>query len=394
VLFEYGGIAPAVWPIEFHDDRCAVLNADLINPVLVTVERQETAIAAVFELLKRVENMLRLQCGIGQRCIVWGLRHEFRVLISATMTITSRNLLLGVIACLLAACGSDEPPLDLAAHEAEIMEWRAGRFANLMAPEGYLTLVGLFWLEAESVRMGSAADNDIQLPANAAERIGLVQMTEAGLLLTVEPGVDVRHEGAPVQFILMAADTTGNPVTVTHGSLAWMAIERDGNYAIRVRDYESPALDTFPALEYFPIDPALRVTGTLRAFDEPRIMNVDTVIEGLGYRPESPGTIAFEIDGETYELEAYESGDSLFFVFGDKTSGRETYPAGRFLYSGQPDENGKTVLDFNKSYSPPCAFNAFATCPVASPRNRLPVRIEAGEKFDPRSYDVPGHEDS
>jgi len=307
------------------------------------------------------------------------------------MTITSRNLLLGVIACLLAACSTDKPPLDIAAHEAEIMEWREGRLARLMSPDGYLTLVGLYWLEGDNVRIGSAADNDIQFPANAAEHIGVVQITESGLTLTVEPGVDVRNEDDPVQSLLMDADTTGHPVLLTHGSLAWMAIERDGNYALRVRDYESPALESFQALEYFPIDPDLRVTGTLRAFDEPRIMNVDTVIEGLGYRPESPGTIAFEIDGETYELEAYESVDSLFFVFGDKTSGRETYPAGRFLYSSQPDEDGKTVLDFNKSYSPPCAFNAFATCPVASPRNRLPVRIEAGEKFDPKAYDAPAY---
>jgi uncharacterized protein (DUF1684 family) len=307
------------------------------------------------------------------------------------MTITSRNLLFGAIAFVLVACGTDEPPLDIAAYEAEIVEWREGRFSSLMEPDGYLTLVGLYWLEKDSVRIGSAADNDVQFPENAAEHIGLVQMTESGLTLAVEPDVDVRNDGVPVQSILMRADTSGDPVLLTHGSLAWMAIERDGKYAIRLRDYESPALETFQALEYFPIDPDLRVTGTLHAFDEPKIMNVDTVIEGLGYRPESRGKIAFEIGGETFELEAYNSGDLLFFVFGDKTSGRETYPAGRFLYSSQPDENGETVLDFNKAYSPPCAFNSFATCPVASPRNRLPVRIEAGEKFDPMLYEEAEH---
>lgn len=112
-------------------------------------------------------------------------------------------------------------------------------------------------------------------------------------------------------------------------------------------------------------------------------MDVNTTIEGLGYHPRSPGKVAFEIDGATYELEAYESGDELFFVFADRTSGRETYPAGRFVYAAAPDENGTTVLDFNRAYNPPCAFNDFATCPVASPRNRLAVRIEAGEKYDP-----------
>ncbi len=68
------------------------------------------------------------------------------------------------------------------------------------------------------------------------------------------------------------------------------------------------------------------------------------------------------------------------------TSGRQTYPAGRFLYASAPDERGETVLDFNRAYNPPCAFNDFATCPVASPRNRLAVSIEAGEKFDPKVH--------
>jgi uncharacterized protein (DUF1684 family) len=90
-----------------------------------------------------------------------------------------------------------------------------------------------------------------------------------------------------------------------------------------------------------------------------------------------------------HELEAYKSGDRLFLVFADQTSGRETYPAGRFVYTSWPDEDGKTILDFNKSYNPPCAFNAFATCPVASPRNRLKTRIEAGEIYDPETHSVP-----
>ena len=60
-----------------------------------------------------------------------------------------------------------------------------------------------------------------------------------------------------------------------------------------------------------------------------------------------------------------------------------TYGVGRFMYSDMPGEDGRTVLDFNKSYSPPCAFNDFATCPIASPRNTLLVRVEAGELYDP-----------
>ena len=69
----------------------------------------------------------------------------------------------------------------------------------------------------------------------------------------------------------------------------------------------------------------------------------------------------------------------LFYIFRDLTTGKETYPAGRFLYSDGP-KDGHVVLDFNKAYNPPCAFTEFATCPLPPKENRLAVRIEAGEK--------------
>ena len=295
-------------------------------------------------------------------------------------------LMVLVIACLIAACGEGSTDADRAAHEAEILEWRKGRIERLKGPDGYLNLVGLYWLGEEPVRIGSAGDNDIVFPAAAAPRIGTLRPGDEGVLLDVEAGVDVRHEGASVQSLLMADDTTAQPVTAMHGSLAWIIIRRDDRFALRLRDYEHPAIAALAPIESYPVDRRYRVTGQLRAFAEPKILDVDTTIEGLGYHPRSPGTIAFELDGQPLELEAYESGELLFFVFADQTTGRETYPAGRFLYARRPDEHGRTELDFNKAYNPPCAFNEFATCPVASPRNRLVVRIEAGEKYDPRIH--------
>jgi uncharacterized protein (DUF1684 family) len=186
--------------------------------------------------------------------------------------------------------------------------------------------------------------------------------------------------------ILIADDTSDGPVMITHGSLAWTVIKRDGRYAVRVRDFDHPALASFPDLQYFPIDPAWRVEARLERYDEPRRVAASTVIEGLGWNPESPGVAAFEKDGETYRLEAYTSGERLFFVFGDRTNRRETYPAGRFLYAAAPGEDGRLVLDFNRAYSPPCAFNDFSTCPVAAPRNRLPIRVTAGEFYNRDAY--------
>lgn len=285
---------------------------------------------------------------------------------------------------LLISCGGQAgPAFDAEAHVAEIMEWRAGRIERLKAATGYLNQTGLFWLEEGTYSFGSAAANDIVFPGDGAPRIGTFDVSAEGITMTVEPGVDVRSDDQRIESLFIADDKSENPVLVKHRSLAWSAIERVGKFAVRLRDFAHPFVAEFGPLPYFEVDPLLRVPATLHRYEEPKIANVGTVIEGLGYHPTTPGTVRFEIGGQSYELEAYESGDSLFFVFGDATNRDDTYGAGRFLYAVAPGEDGRTLMDFNKAYSPPCAFNDFSTCPVASPRNRLPIRIEAGEKYDP-----------
>lgn len=296
-----------------------------------------------------------------------------------------------LIAVILASCSQSGANFDTSAHAQDVLEWRVGRMQRLKDPYGYLTQIGLYWLETGTSSFGSAETNDVVFDGNAPPDIGVFTVTDEGISMTVSPGIDVRSDGVQVAEIEVAADTTDHGVTITYGSLAWTVVERAGRYGVRLRDFEHPFVESFGPLPYFDIDSSYRVEATLRRYDEPKIVNVGTVIEGLGYHPSSPGVVEFEIGGQSFELEAYTSGDSLFYVFGDRTSEDATYGAGRFLYSTTPGEDGKTVLDFNKSYSPPCAFNDFSTCPVASPRNRLPIRIEAGEKYDPKFYYSPSH---
>jgi uncharacterized protein (DUF1684 family) len=292
-----------------------------------------------------------------------------------------KTLWITLLAMLTAACGRAEPDVDLAAYEQEVLDWRAGRLERLLAPTGYLNQIGLYWLEPGVYVIGSDPSSDIVLPATSASRIGEISVSDEGVRLVVEDGVEVLTEGQAVTDILMPADVSGEAVMVSHRSVAWMVIERGGKLAIRIRDYEHPFVESFGPLPYYEIDPSLRVTAKLERYAEPRTISVDTVIEGFQQFPVAPGVASFELNGQRYELEPTISGDSLFFVFGDETSRDETYGAGRFVYADVPGEDGILVLDFNKSYSPPCAFNDFSTCPIASPRNRLPIRIEAGEKF-------------
>lgn len=287
-----------------------------------------------------------------------------------------------MLALLLASCGKSGAAVDESAYRAEIMQWRAERLEKLLAPTGYLNQIGLFWLEPGTYSFGSDAANDIVFPGVGAANIGTFTVDDAGVSMSVHDGVEVSDGEQRVSDILIAADTADLPVMISHASLAWTVVERDERFAVRLRDFEHPFVASFGPLPYFEIDPSLRVDAILKRYDAPQIANVGTVIEGLGYHPESPGVVEFTIGGQRFELEAYTSGERLFYVFGDLTNRGVTYGAGRFLYSTMPAEDGKTVLDFNKSYSPPCAFNDFSTCPVASPRNRMAINIEAGEKYD------------
>ena len=97
---------------------------------------------------------------------------------------------------------------------------------------------------------------------------------------------------------------------------------------------------------------------------------------------EIEGEVVFTVDGVEYRLQPSGSPEEGFFlVFGDRTNGDETYGGGRFLYTDAVAEDGTLVVDFNRSYCPPCVFTPWATCPLPPPENKLAVRIEAGEKM-------------
>ena len=267
---------------------------------------------------------------------------------------------------------------------AECLErWKGDRLAKLRGAEGYLNLVGLYWLKDGISSFGSSSANDLVFPAFAPADMGTFALGPNGVAMTVQSDVEIRIRGESVRNARMHDDTGRDPVVATFGSLAWTVIRRGNRFAVRLRDFENPALSEFQPIDYYPTSLDLRVRAKLQRYDQPRIVRVDTVVEGLDYNPTAPGILHFEIGGQSFDLEAYDAGEELLLVFGDTTSGRETYPAGRFLYTQKPDENDVVVLDFNTAQNPPCAFNEFATCPIASPRNRLAVPIPAGERFDP-----------
>ena len=150
------------------------------------------------------------------------------------------------------------------------------------------------------------------------------------------------------------------------------------------RDGGRGALQAFAGIPHFPVDPSWRIDARWQAFDVPRRLDLVTS-NGTVVQERVPGQAEFEHDGRRYVLLPVQEkeGDELFFIIADRTSGKETYGGGRFLYA-QPPHDGRVLLDFNKAVNPPCALNGHVVCPTAPPENRLDLPVRAGEKTYPR----------
>jgi len=264
-------------------------------------------------------------------------------------------------------------------HRQAVEAWRASRDERLRKPDGWLTLVGLEWLEEGENRIGSAADNDIRLSGGPAFwgsvvlRDGLLQFNNA------DPGT-VLIDNAPQASAKLVADTDGEPTVISSGTLRINVIFRE-SYALRIKDSQASALQNFKGVDNYPIDDSWLIDGRFTRAQEGTGIEIVNVLGQIG---ESPvyGTFEFDRDGKTYELLALgnEESESLWFIFTDRTTGHGTYGAGRYLYSEGMPENGRLTVDFNKAYNPPCAFNPYSTCPIPPQRNRMDLWVRAGEK--------------
>ena len=282
---------------------------------------------------------------------------------------------------LLAGATASSSPQDTA-HRAAIEAWRGKRLASLRRENGWLTLVGLFWLAPGENSFGSGRSNRIVFPEGTApEFVGSIILSDGKAVARVQPGIAVTHGGKPVTSIELRSDADGEPTILAHGRISFYLIKRGQRLGVRVKDSRNPALLAFRGIESFPIDPRWRFEARFEPYGEGKKIRVPNIL-GTVDEDTSPGAVVFDVGGRSYRLDAVkESGtEELFLIFGDQTNGGETYGGGRFLYAAPPDEQGRVVVDFNKAYNPPCVFTPYATCPLPPLQNRLPIRVEAGEK--------------
>jgi uncharacterized protein (DUF1684 family) len=267
------------------------------------------------------------------------------------------------------------------AYRAEIQKWREDRETRLKADGGWLTVAGLFWLKEGENTFGSDAANAFVLPAGSPARAGSFSFASGKTTVKLQPGVEGLLGGKRIVTSDLKSDENGDPDVLAIGPLTMQIIKRGERYGVRMKDKNAAARKAFTGLRWFDVREEYRVTAQFTSYAAPRPIKVPNIL-GQSEAMPSPGFATFSMGGQQVRLDGVleEPGaEQLFFILRDQTSGKETYPAGRFLYADLPKQ-GKIVLDFNKAYNPPCAFTAFATCPLPPPQNWMPVRVEAGER--------------
>jgi len=281
-----------------------------------------------------------------------------------------------LVAFSLTACREEpveKPIVERPEHRAEIEQWQSRRAERLKAEDGWLSLVGLFWLDE--------GQNVITVPSKSMKEP--VRLARTGDKVTLQPGGPFAIEGKPVTApVDLANDAAADgPTVVQAGPVRFQVIKRGERYGLRVKDAEAETRTKFQGLDYYPIDARWRVEARYEPYNpEKKIPIID--VTGMTSDSIAPGALVFTVNGKEYRIDPVleEGSDELFIIFKDETSKDETYQAGRYLYAAKPGPDGKTVVDFNKAYNPPCAFTPFATCPLPPVQNRLKVRVEAGEK--------------
>jgi len=306
-----------------------------------------------------------------------------------TFLLTAAFVLVAMLSQSLVAGSNDNSAGDQKSWQRDLLAWRAQRATALQAPEGWLSLIALGWLKDGDNSFGSGEDNRVQIAGKASAHIAIVRLEKGALHLLPPAGgfpKELLLDGQPAKEQALLADDADKPSKLTIGTLTIIVIHRDDQFALRIKDLQAPTRVGFHGLRWYRPNAAYRVHARWIPYNPPKVLDIPTVLGTTTHLP-APGAAEFTLDGQVVRLEPVledPNSTELFFIMRDATSKATTYGAGRFLYTELPDHGvsqaGEVWLDFNRLVNPPCAFTAYATCPLPPAQNRLGVAIPAGEQ--------------
>jgi len=265
----------------------------------------------------------------------------------------------------------------------EVLEFRHEREAELRKADGWLSVAGLFFLKPGANPVGSAATAAVSLPSGAPPDAGQFFLENGVVRYEPAAGVPALVNDRPVTggVTLRPADPKSETPAdrLTIGALLLQLHYSGARLGVRLRDPDSTYRRHFSGLQWFALDAAWRLKGRFVPYDTPRTMQIQNVLGDVD-DVTSPGELDVRIGASTVRLVALQASKGrLWIVFSDASAEKETYRI-RYLYTDPPDANGGVMVDFNRAYNPPCAFNPHTTCPLPPRQNRLTLAVPAGER--------------
>lgn len=261
---------------------------------------------------------------------------------------------LAALALLLVSHLNAQVPADLARERAQFAQWLA------TAPNSPMIVRGLAPV-GPGIRIGP---DDAEIPLKGID----VQVRESGGAVTME-GTSERR-------------TLPRNRLTTVGSFAFFLSGPPGKSIITA--YGGDRKQQVP--EYYSYDGSKVFIGPLHPVEPRRFPTLG--LDGLEVEATEAGSVVIPDGASSTRLRVYripdQSGEEseLMIYFRDATSGKGTYPAGRFVIL-QPMPDGRYRLDLNRAQNPFCAYRSVYPCPAPWPGNTLTTAVEAGEKYHP-----------
>jgi uncharacterized protein (DUF1684 family) len=282
--------------------------------------------------------------------------------------------MIATVLCAFAAISSPGGNL-LKSYAEEMRAFHAGEEQSLIGPNGWLYVAGLYWLHPGANTVGSDPSCSVSISGHGLPaQLGSITILKDKALFTAAQGAKVLKDGKPFDF----GDVNFDQDKLVVGDVNLTVIKRGERIGIRLYDPNSNAKKQYKGMSWFPVNPNYKVTAKFVPYPKGKTMPIVNVL-GDTRMAKAAGYAEFTLNGVPCRLEAEDEGDIVFFNFRDATTGKSTYPAGRFLNAPKPVD-GKVEIDFNKATNPPCAWTPYATCPLPPKGNTLTVKVEAGEK--------------